>query len=86
MLDNFSDIIGFFAAILTTVSFVPQVFKIIQTKNTKSISLFMYVVFAIGITLWLTYGVLEKDMPIIWANLVTLVLVAIVLRFKIKYG
>ena len=86
MLDNLSDIIGFFAATLTTVSFVPQVFKIVQTKDTKSISLFMYIVFATGVFLWFTYGLLLKDMPIICANLVTLVLVAIVLRFKIKYG
>lgn len=78
--------IGLLAAALTTVSFLPQVVKILKTKHTKAISLLMYVIFATGLLLWLIYGVSIRDLPIILANGVTLILAVIVLILKIKYG
>lgn len=53
---KYFEIIGFLAAILTTVAFFPQVIKVYKTQNTQSISLSMYIVFSIGILLWLVYG------------------------------
>jgi MtN3 and saliva related transmembrane protein len=81
-----SSIFGFLAAVCTTVSFIPQVVKTVKTGQTKDISLSMYLIFSTGILLWLIYGVLIVDYPIIAANTVTLVLTTIVLLCKIKNG
>ena len=83
-MDTF-ELLGYLAAILTTISFFPQVVKIYKTKETKSISLSMYIVLIIGILLWLIYGVYLKSMPMIIANAVTLVLLIYILIMKIKY-
>ena len=82
---NIVNVIGFMAATITTVGFVPQTIKAIKTKQTKDISLWMYIILAIGILLWLTYGIFNHDWPIILANSITFVLVIPVLVLKIKY-
>lgn len=79
-------IIGLLAALCTTISFVPQVIQILKTKETKGISLGMYIIFTTGITCWLIYGICLKDLPIIGANSITLVLAGTILIFKIKHG
>jgi MtN3 and saliva related transmembrane protein len=81
---EFTLIIGNIAAVLTSISFLPQVIKIIKTKDTKSISLPMYILFVLGITLWLIYGILKNDFPIIMANIVTIIFASIILFYKIK--
>lgn len=77
-------IIGYIAAIATTISFVPQAVKVIKTKDTKSISLSMYVIFTFGVALWSVYGILLRIPPIIIANFVTLVMAVIILIYKLK--
>ena len=77
--------IGLFAALLTTVAFLPQVIKTWKTKKTRDISFIMYIILVTGVFLWLIYGFLIKDLPLILANLVTLILVSSVLFLKIKY-
>lgn len=77
-------IIGNIAAVLTSVSFLPQAIQIIKTKDTKSISLPMYILFVIGIVLWLIYGFMRDDIPLIFANIVTLSLSGLILGFKVK--
>ncbi len=77
-------LIGYVAAALTTISFIPQLIQIINTKDTKSISLPMYILFVIGIALWLIYGLLRMDWPIIIANIITLITASIILTYKIK--
>lgn len=77
------DIIGAIAATLTTVSFIPQVVRIIRTKHTQDISLSMYIIFTIGVALWLVYGIILGKLPIIVANVVTLLLTGIILYFKL---
>lgn len=84
-MDKFIMVIGMFAATGTTISFLPQALKIIKTKDTKSISLSMYILFISGVILWLIYGILRMDIPVMVANAVTLVLASIILYFKIKY-
>jgi MtN3 and saliva related transmembrane protein len=79
-------IIGFTAAALTTGSFLPQAIKTIRTKDTHSISLFMYLLFSIGTLLWLLFGLLSNNIPIVVANAITLVFAVIILIYKIKYG
>jgi MtN3 and saliva related transmembrane protein len=64
---------------------LPQAFHTIKTKDTKGISLGMYLVFTFGVVMWLLYGIFLKDIPIIAANTITLVLTAIILVYKLKY-
>ena len=76
--------IGYFAAFCTTCSFIPQVIQTLKTRDTDSISLGMYAMFVFGVCLWLIYGALVKDLPLIAANLVTISLASIVLFLKVK--
>ncbi len=71
---------------LTTVSFVPQVWRIFRTRHTQDISLRMYVLFTAGVGMWLVYGLLLSSWPIIAANTVTLVLAGTVLFLKLRHG
>lgn len=80
-----SDWIGSLAAVLTTASFVPQVWKIWRTRNVSGISLFMYAVFTSGVGLWLVYGILLGATPIIVANAITLALALLILGMRIRY-
>lgn len=81
---DITGIIGNVAALLTTVSFLPQAIKTIKTKDTDSLSFPMYLLFVTGVALWLVYGTINKQMPIIVGNLVTLILAGIILGFLIK--
>ena len=83
---NFVTILGFLAAIGTTGSFIPQVIHIIKTRDTKGISLSMYIIFTTGVLCWLLYGCFLGSTPIILANTVTLILALIILILKIKLG
>jgi MtN3 and saliva related transmembrane protein len=83
---NLIDIIGSTAAILTTASFIPQVWQIWRTRHTKDISLGMYIAFTLGVTLWLVYGILLNSWPIIIANSITSCLAGAVLVMKIRFG
>lgn len=78
-------VIGLCAAFFTTVSSLPQVMRTIKLRETKDISFWMWTFLSTGIFLWLIYGILKKDLPIILANGISLVLVLIVLCLKIKY-
>lgn len=77
--------IGFTAAILTTIAFVPQAIKIIISKNTKDISLGMYLIFNLGVLCWLFYGIFTLDLPIIFANAITFAFTLTILIFKLRY-
>jgi len=77
---------GSAAAVLTSIAFIPQVWKILRTKHTADISLGMYILFTIGVALWLVYGILIESGPVIAANSFTLALASTVLAMKIKYG
>lgn len=78
--------IGNIAAVLTTISFLPQVIQVIRTKNTEGISLGMYTLFVFGVFLWAIYGYMNKDTSVLVANMITFVLASIVLSYKIKYS
>ncbi len=79
-----TEIIGMIAAVLTTLSFVPQAVHILRTGQTEGISLIMYALFTTGISVWLAYGILLGALPIILSNAVTLVLAATILLLKIR--
>jgi MtN3 and saliva related transmembrane protein len=78
--------IGFAAGLLTTIAFVPQVVQIWKAKSAKDVSLHTFVAFAIGLGLWLAYGILKQELPIIVWNAVTLALTGAILAMKLKFG
>ncbi len=78
--------LGLAAAFCSTVAFLPQVVKTWKSRSTTDISLGMYLVLVLGIVLWLAYGALLGDAPLIVANGVTLVLAGSVLVLKLRYG
>ncbi|MGB9711249.1 MAG: SemiSWEET transporter [Thermodesulfovibrio sp.] len=83
---NFNNIIGIVAGIITTSALVPQALKIYRTKSARDVSLTMFIFMAVGITLWFVYGVLIKEIPVILANSVSLILIFSIIFMKIRYG
>ena len=81
-----STAIGLAAGFLTTIAFIPQVLKIWKSKSARDVSLPMFVAFTIGVALWLAYGILNQELPIIVWNAVTLVFAAAILGMKLKFG
>jgi MtN3 and saliva related transmembrane protein len=81
----FTSLLGYVAAICTTVAFVPQVIKTYKSKSAKDLSLGMFSIFGAGVTLWMIYGILTNDMPVTLANAATLVLALVLLYFKMTF-
>ena len=75
---------GAFAAIFTTTAFLPQAFKVIRTRDTRSLSLSMYLLMLTGTTLWTFHGVHLNDKAIIYSNIITSALNMIILTMKIQ--
>lgn len=80
-----TDLIGYFAACLTTSAFIPQAWLTWKHKKAEGISLGMYLILVGGVLLWLTYGILLQAWPIILANLITLLLALFILAMKLRY-
>lgn len=78
-------ILGLVAACCTTISFLPQAIKVIKTKDTTGISLYMYIIFTTGVFLWLIYGYLVQDIPLMVCNTITFLLASVILILKIRY-
>lgn len=78
--------IGFLAAIFTTIAFVPQAYQVYKTRKTQDLSLGMFLLFTLGVFLWLIYGILLGAFPIIVANLITFLLALYILTMKVKLG
>ncbi len=79
-----TELIGAIAAILTTLSFVPQAVMTVRTGQTDGISLTMYLLFTIGVTFWLVYGLMIASLPIILANTITVSLAMMILATKAR--
>jgi MtN3 and saliva related transmembrane protein len=77
--------LGFLAASLTTASFIPQLTKVWRTKSAEDLSTGMFTAFSLGILLWLAYGLLRGDLPVIVANAITLALSVAILVLKLHY-
>ena len=80
-----TEIIGMVAAVLTTISFVPQVWHSFKTRDVSGISLPMYSLFTVGVALWLVYGILLDAWPLIVANGITLCLAGAILQMKLTF-
>ncbi|MFH7826546.1 SemiSWEET transporter [Kluyvera chengduensis] len=79
-------LIGYLAACLTTLSFLPQAIKVIATRNTQGISGLMYIMFVCGLVMWLIYGVMIEDTAVSMANFLTLVFAMPILIIKFRRG
>ena len=79
-------IISSIAAVLTTAAFIPQAYKIIHTRETKGVSLWMHMTFAVGVAFWFTLGVMLGNWPMMIANADTFVLTGVIVAMKAHYG
>jgi len=80
------EILGFTAAFLSTVCYVPQVLKILKTGHANDISLLMYIILTMAAILWIIYGLMTESMPVIAANIVSFLLSGTILIMKIRKG
>lgn len=81
-----TDLVGLAAAATTTLCWLPQALKTIRTRDARSLSLAAQAAFTTGLGLWLAYGVLIRDVPLIAANAVSFALAATILGLKLRYG
>jgi MtN3 and saliva related transmembrane protein len=82
---NPHDWVGYTAALLTTIAFLPQAWAVLKTRDTRSLSLTMYIVYTLGILLWLAYGILRRDGALIAANSITALFSLTILLAKLRY-
>ena len=80
------EILGFVAAALTSLCWLPQAWRTIRTRDTRAISLWTQSLFAAGTALWLTYGVQIGSLPVVFANALTLLLVLLIVMMKLRFG
>ncbi|CAH1673913.1 Sugar transporter SemiSWEET [Hyphomicrobiales bacterium] len=80
------ELLGFAAAALTSLCWLPQAWRTIRTRDTRAISLWTQGLFAAGTALWLSYGIQILSWPVIAANALTLVLVLIIVTMKLRFG
>ena len=80
------DIFGYIAAILTTAAFLPQLIKTLKTKKAEDVSLITLIMFIVGVLCWIIYGYKISSIPILLANLITLLLNLLILISKIYFS
>ncbi len=81
-----ADWIGYAAAICTTSAYFPQVVRVVRTRSTRDISLWMCLVLVTGVALWFAFGLMKGEWPIILANGITLASSGIILLYKLSHG
>jgi MtN3 and saliva related transmembrane protein len=77
--------LGLVAGAFTTIAFLPQVIKTWKSRSAKDLSLGMFSIFTLGVAMWLVYGFMINDLPVILANVVTLMLASTLLFFKLRW-
>ena len=82
---NYIDLFGFLAALLTTIAFLPQLYKTWKTKSADDVSLIMLILFILGLFCWIIYGLKINSMPILVANIITFIFNFSILILKITY-
>ena len=80
------DVVGASGATLTTLCWLPQALKVIREKETRALSLPATAAFTLGVVLWLIYGLAIGDWPLIGSTAITLMLMAVILAMKLRYG
>jgi MtN3 and saliva related transmembrane protein len=82
---NTVSVLGLVAGAFTTIAFLPQVLKTWRSRSAKDLSLGMFSIFTAGVAMWLAYGFMINDLPVILANVVTLILASTLLFFKLRW-
>ena len=77
--------VGFAAAFCTTAAFVPQLLRVLKLKSAREISLGTFILFSVGVSLWLVYGIYSGSKPVIASNSITLILSLSILALKLRY-
>jgi MtN3 and saliva related transmembrane protein len=85
MASQTTDLIGAIAGTLTTISFVPQVMRVFQTRQTRDISMTMMLLFSLGVAMWVAFGYLVDSMPVVYTNAMTLVLALTIVAAKVRF-
>jgi MtN3 and saliva related transmembrane protein len=80
------EILGLAAGTISSITFLPQVIKIWQTKSAKDLSMPMLLLLVLGVSMWLAYGIIIKNTPVIYTNSMVLFMTFIMLFFKLKYN
>ncbi len=80
------ELFGYFAAILTTLAFLPQLIKTLKTKKAEDVSLITLIMFLTGVLSWIIYGYKISSIPILIANIITFILNLLILIFKITFS
>ena len=83
---NYIDLFGFLAALLTTIAFLPQLYKTWETKSADDVSLIMLILFITGLIFWIIYGFKIHSIPILVANVVTFIFNFSILILKLSYN
>jgi MtN3 and saliva related transmembrane protein len=83
---QFIDLIGYTAGILVIVSLIPQMLKSWKTKSTKDISLLRYLIYVLGIILWLVYAIMLNNGPMLFSNTIAILFAGSILWMKVRYG
>jgi MtN3 and saliva related transmembrane protein len=83
---SLADVVGTGAALCSMSSFVPQILKILRERDASSVSLRMYVVTVTGFGLWIAYGAMTRSWPVVVSNTICLLLSAIILALKWRFG
>ena len=83
MIDNI-ELIGLLAAAFTTIAFIPQVFKVIKTKSSDGLSLTTYLIFIIGVGLWLIYGLIKSSISMVIGNGITIILAFLIIHYILR--
>ena len=78
------ELIGLLAAILTTIAFIPQVFKVMKAESSEGLSLTTYLIFITGVSLWLIYGIFKMSFSMILGNGITVLLASIIIYYILK--
>lgn len=83
---NTTQIVGIIAGVLTAISMLPQLIKMVKEKKADDVSLLMLLVLLAGLSLWVVYGIMREDLPIIVTNSFSLMLNITVVILRLKYG
>lgn len=83
---NIGEVIGYIAAIVGTIIFIPQAIQTIKTRDTKSLSLPTFILISLNNSLWLTYGIVTNNPVIILSQVLVFPLCLVILGYKLKYG
>lgn len=81
-----STTIGLVAGLLTSIAAIPQVIKTLKTRHVRDISIWQPLLLAFGVALWMVYGILINDLPLIVANITPLICNVVLTGMKIRYG